>query len=93
MREKLIVAVSLFFIVSIYAVFITFKDKKAAIHSKFRVSEKKLIIISIIGGSFAMYATMKFIHHKTNKRKFMIGLPLIMLTQLSIFLYFMLVNI
>lgn len=64
-------------------------DKRQARISGSRISEKNLLIFCILGGSPAMYLTMKTIKHKTRKRKFMIGIPVIIFFQLIfIFLLF-----
>ncbi len=69
-------------IISIIAVWITVSDKKAAKRHKWRVPESTLIFISAVGGSVAMYITMKAIHHKTKHPKFMVGIPVIIVLQI-----------
>ena len=49
-----------------------------------RIPEKTLLILSILGGSAAMYLTMQIIHHKTKHAKFMIGIPVIILIQVAL---------
>jgi uncharacterized membrane protein YsdA (DUF1294 family) len=39
--------------------------------------------MALIGGSVAMYVTMRTIRHKTQHAKFMIGIPAIILLQLA----------
>ena len=51
-----------------------------------RVPEKTLFAFSIAGGSIGMYATMYLIRHKTKHKRFMIGLPIIILLQSVILL-------
>ena len=56
---------------------------------KYRTPERTLITLSILGGSLAMYLTMQIIHHKTQHKKFMIGIPVIMAIQIIlVILYF-----
>lgn len=59
----------------------TIKDKTSAKKGKWRVPEKTLFILSALGGSAAMYITMKAIRHKTQHKRFMIGIPAIMIVQ------------
>lgn len=66
---------------SIFAVCITVYDKYAAKHKKLRVPEKALFLTALCGGSLAMYITMLVIRHKTKHKRFMVGLPLIILAQ------------
>ena len=69
--------------VSAVSVAATVHDKRAAKKSRRRVPERTLILLSVFGGSAAMYLTMRIIHHKTRHAKFMVGIPVIMLLQLA----------
>ncbi|MEG1560235.1 MAG: DUF1294 domain-containing protein [Clostridia bacterium] len=71
-------------LISIVAIFITIKDKRAAIRGAWRVKESTLLIISALFGSLAMYITMLSIRHKTMDKKFMIGIPVIMVLQIAL---------
>lgn len=62
-------------------------DKRNAIADKKRVSEKTLFLLCFLGGSIGMYITMKQIRHKTLHRRFMIGIPIIIIIQFLIFFY------
>lgn len=68
-------------IVNLIAVIVTVHDKNAAIRSSRRVSERTLLLTAALGGGPAMYLTMLFISHKTRKRRFMLGIPLIILFE------------
>ena len=70
-------------VINICAVFITIYDKIAAIRHTRRISEKALLIIAFFGGSVCMYLTMLIIRHKTRRIKFMLGIPLILIAQLT----------
>ena len=63
--------------VNFAAAVITIYDKHQAKINRWRISEKSLLFLSILGGGPGMYVTMKRIRHKTKKKKFMIGIPLI----------------
>jgi len=65
-----------FILISAVSIIMTVYDKWAAKHKKRRVPERTLLSLGLIGGAAAMYLTMKCIHHKTKKKKFMVGLPL-----------------
>ena len=69
--------------VSIVAVIATLVDKRAAKRNLQRIAERTLIILSILGGSVAMYITMRLICHKTKHAKFMVGLPAIIVLQIA----------
>lgn len=67
-------------------------DKHRAIHGGRRISERTLFRLSLAGGAAAMYVTMLLIRHKTKHKRFMIGIPLIILLHLLIFLMIILTN-
>ncbi len=68
-------------VISILSIIITIYDKKIAGTGARRIPEKTLLVFSAIGGSVAMLLTMFAIRHKTQHKKFMIGIPLIMIVQ------------
>ena len=74
-------------IISIVAIVITIKDKICAKLDKSRTPEKKLLLISALGGSLAMLITMFLIRHKTKHIKFMLGIPVILSLQIIIVCY------
>ena len=68
---------SLAFVVTVY-------DKIASKRlTEYRTRERTLLLVSALGGSVAMMATMLLIRHKTRHTKFMIGIPLIILLQVA----------
>lgn len=62
-------------------------DKYRASRRKWRISEKSLMTLAIIGGSLGSLIGMYFFRHKTHKRKFTVGLPLILVMQIILFVY------
>lgn len=59
-------------------------DKKRAIKKEWRISEKALFIISILGGSIGIYIGMYTFRHKTKHLKFTLGIPIIIIIQVYI---------
>lgn len=57
-------------------------DKRLAISKKRRVSEKKLLLVAILGGTLGSIAGMYSFRHKTKHKKFTIGLPSILVIQI-----------
>jgi predicted MPP superfamily phosphohydrolase len=76
-----------FIIISLVAVFITIHDERAARNNTWRVEERVLLTVSVFGGSVAMLMTMLSVRHKTNRVKFMAGIPLIILAQIVIVIF------
>jgi uncharacterized membrane protein YsdA (DUF1294 family) len=51
-------------------------DKRRAVKNMWRIPEKVLLLIVILGGSIGSLMGMRVIHHKTNKPLFSVGIPL-----------------
>ena len=79
-------------VISLISIIITIYDKKIAGTGKRRVPEATLLMWSALGGSVAMYITMHIIRHKTQHKKFMIGIPLIIILQAAA-IYFVLTKL
>ena len=63
-------------------------DKYLAKHNKWRISEKNLILVSVLGGAFGSFLGMNFFRHKTKHQKFTIGVPFILALQIIAILLF-----
>ena len=73
--------------INIIAFLAMFVDKRKAIKNKWRISEAALISLSILGGSIGMLFGMKSCRHKTKHKKFTIGVPIILIIQISCMIY------
>lgn len=72
---------------------ITAYDKLAAKKlPKRRIPEKTLFILAFLGGSLGEYLTMKLIRHKTKHKKFMIGLPAVIILQAGLMVFVVLLQ-
>ncbi len=74
-------------IISLVAIILTVTDKYKARHHRWRIPEAALFWVAALGGCAAMYVTMRLIHHKTRHRRFMWGLPAILLLQIAVAAY------
>ena len=63
-------------------------DKRKAIKDQWRIPEKTLLLVALIGGSVGAFAGMQTFHHKTKHKNFTLGIPLIILMQIII-IYFL----
>ena len=59
-------------------------DKKKAIRNAWRIPEAHLFLCAFIGGSIGSLLGMRFFRHKTRHPKFTIGMPAILILQLTI---------
>lgn len=71
-------------IINAVAVIFTAADKRKAAKGRYRISEDCLLTIAFLGGAAAEFITMLVIRHKTKHRKFMIGLPLMILLHIAL---------
>ncbi|NMC56392.1 MAG: DUF1294 domain-containing protein [Eubacteriaceae bacterium] len=67
--------------INIIAFIAVFIDKQKAKKNRYRISEKVLFILAVIGGSVCAYISMLIFRHKTKKWYFKIGIPLIIIVQ------------
>jgi uncharacterized membrane protein YsdA (DUF1294 family) len=63
-------------------------DKYKAKKAKWRISEATLLTMAAVGGSIGAWLGMKAWHHKTQHRKFKYGVPIILLIQIALMIYF-----
>ena len=70
-------------IMSLISVVVCIRDKVVSKKNRveLRTPESRLLWLSALGGSVAMFICMLAIRHKTKHVKFMLGIPLIMLVQ------------
>ena len=59
-----------FLSINILTLLLLLIDKEKAIKNKYRIPEKVLLFLSLIGGCFGMLLGMNLFHHKTRKLKF-----------------------
>lgn len=78
--DKILILYLLF--VNLVGFFIMFVDKNRAIKNQWRISEKSLIGICVVGGSIGTLLGMQTFRHKTKHKKFTIGVPVILVLQI-----------
>ena len=59
-------------------------DKRRARQGAWRVPEKTLFLLPLLGGSVGALAGMRVFHHKTKHWYFVWGIPLILLAQMAL---------
>lgn len=84
---KDVMIVLLIYLIANFCVFgIYAYDKQMAIQGKWRVSEAFLLCVAILG-VFGALAGMYFMHHKTKKIKFVVGVPAILIVECIILVF------
>jgi uncharacterized membrane protein YsdA (DUF1294 family) len=62
-------------------------DKRKARRNKWRIPEATLFLFALFGGSLGCLLGMHIFHHKTQKPRFYIGIPVILVVQLLAVIY------
>ena len=64
-------------------------DKAKAIRRAWRIPEKILFGVALLGGSLGAWLGMYLFHHKTRHWYFVIGMPLILALQIMVGVFFL----
>ena len=75
-------------IINIFTFLLYGMDKWKAKHHRWRISESALLLAAFAGGSVGALAGMYGFHHKTLNRKFTIGVPVFLILQIMLLLWF-----
>lgn len=59
-------------------------DKRRAVRKLWRIPERQLMLVAFFGGAVGLYLGFRVFRHKTRHPKFMIGVPLILLVQVTL---------
>ena len=65
-------------------------DKWKARRGKWRIPEDTLIWLAIVGGSIGALLGMNLFRHKTQHKKFTLGVPAIFVAQIALIYFFLL---
>lgn len=75
-------------IINLIGFFAMFLDKQKAKRGKWRIPEKTLFLLAVIGGSLGTTLGMHMFRHKTKHWYFKLGMPLILIVQIILIIYF-----
>ncbi len=74
-------------IINLFGLFQMFSDKQKAINGEYRIPEKRLFLVAILGGSIGSILGMQLFRHKTQHATFVIGMPLILILQVALLIF------
>ena len=78
-------ALAYLLVINLVALFFMHSDKKRAKKAGARrISEKTLFLSALLGGSVGAIAGMRLFRHKTKHWYFVIGMPAILFTQITL---------
>lgn len=70
--------------INLLTFFVMWLDKRKAKKGKWRIPENTLLLFVLLGGGIGGIAGMYVFHHKTQKAKFVIGFPVILICEILI---------
>lgn len=78
----------LFLFINILGFIITGIDKKKAVENKWRISERGLITLAILGGAPGVYLAMRTFDHKISKPLFKAGVLFLLFIYVALLLWY-----
>jgi len=74
-------------IINLIGFFMMWSDKRRAKWGKWRIPEQTLFIVTALGGGIGTIAGMYTFRHKTQKFKFTVGLPALVILEIALVIY------
>ena len=74
-------------VMNVLGVAVMWSDKRRARLHRWRIPEKVLFGVSLLGGSAGTWAGMYLLRHKTKHWYFVVGMPLILVCQAALAIY------
>ena len=82
MQVVVYVLIAYYIVINLYTFSLMGMDKRFAKRRGRRVPEKRLFVLSAIGGAAGTWLAMKVWRHKTQHRSFTVGIPYLMALNL-----------
>lgn len=76
-------------VMNVIGVAVMWSDKRRARLHRWRIPEKVLFGVSLLGGSAGTWAGMYLFRHKTKHWYFVVGMPIILVCQAALAIYLM----
>lgn len=70
--------------INLITFFVMWLDKRKAKKGRWRIPENTLLLFVLLGGGIGGIVGMYVFHHKTQKAKFVIGFPVILICEILI---------
>jgi len=76
-------------IMNLCGILFMYIDKNRARKHQWRISEKTLFLVALLGGSIGSILGMRMFRHKTKHWQFKVGMPAILMVQLALLFFFL----
>lgn len=81
-------SVILYFIgVNLVSFVLMLVDKRKAVKQQYRIPERTLWALAVLGGALGIYLGMQKFRHKTKHTSFVVGMPLLLLVNIASLVY------
>lgn len=80
-------------IINSIGLFGMWSDKRRAKKRRYRIPEKTLFLLAVLGGGIGTWAGMYLFRHKTKHWYFVMGMPLICIVEYGLLLYYLMFRI
>ena len=77
-------------VINLIGLLIMYIDKRKAKYGRWRIPEKTLLFVAMLGGSIGTITGMYIFRHKTQKLNFTLGFPTILISEIVIIIYLLL---
>lgn len=84
------VFVAYLIVINLIGIFIMKLDKSKAKNHQWRVKERSLFLVALLGGGMGCWWGMYLFRHKTKHWYFVVGMPLITFVEYGLLFYFVL---
>ncbi|MBU4440217.1 MAG: DUF1294 domain-containing protein [Acetobacterium sp.] len=74
-------------IINLITFFLFWNDKRRSKKAVWRIPEKTLLGLCVVGGSVGGILGMRVFHHKTKHLQFSVGMPIILILQVGLFIF------
>ncbi|HOZ54661.1 MAG TPA: DUF1294 domain-containing protein [Clostridia bacterium] len=75
-------------IINLFTFLLMAIDKNRSIKNQWRIKESTLFFSVLLGGGIGGILGIYFLRHKTKKKYFTIGFPIILIIELSLLIYY-----
>lgn len=79
--------IAFFITINVVAYLIMHVDKNNSRCGRKRISEASLLTMAAIGGSIGILVSMRVLRHKTRKKAFTFGVPIILVLQILLLVF------
>lgn len=88
MKQYLLFALLIWLLVAnLWAFFLCWWDKRKAKRGQWRVPERRLMTLALLGGELGLWLGMQRFRHKTKHKKFTLGVPACFVLHLAIVIF------